>query len=263
MASTPIFFLFEHRRSERVLTGLLPSIPLHPEALGAPFRDGSPFLHVTRPPTPQSVPLHQVTQSRTSPAPVEGEESKPTQASKRILRRHECKPGKGLSLVSFKLEGDLRALGKDLSDEEIARSRRLVRFIRKEEGNTLRLFFYPIRQEDYEEGFFVISCIYDEDDFRDTWCTSVDMMRLLGYISQDKTADQEKGRIRRNLEFLRPSTVTRNGERHKLFQTIMDMPMPKPRTIEKSVKVFRWNSLVPGLNKVMEKYVRRFCVRFL
>jgi len=257
MASTPSFFWFEHRRSERILAGLFPSIPLHPGALGAPLRECSPFLHVTRPPTPQSVPLHQVTQSRTSPAPIEGEESKPTLAWKRILRRYECKRGVDSDRVSFKLEGDLKSLGKNLSDEEIARRRRLVRFIRKEEGNTLRLFFYPIRQEDYEEGFFVISCIYYDDD---TWCTSVDMTKLFEYISQDKTSDKEKGRIRRNLEFLRPTTVSRTSESSQLFQTLMDFPMPKPRTIEKPIKVFKWNSLVAGLNKVMEKYVRRFCV---
>jgi hypothetical protein len=198
-----------------------------------------------------------VTQSRTPPAPVEGEESKPNLAWKRILRRYECR-GIDSDRVSLKLEGDLKGLGKNLSDEEIARRRRLIRFIRKEEGNTLRLFFYPIRQEDYEEGFFVISCIYREDS-RDTWCTSVDMMKLIEYISQDKTSDKEKGRIRRNLEFLRPTTVSRMV-RPQLFQMLMDFPMPKPRTIEKAIKVFKWTSLVAGLNKVMEKYVRRFYV---
>ena len=239
------------------LAGLLPSIPLHPEALDVHFREGSPLLHATRPPTPQPVPLHQATQSRTPPAPVEGEESKPNLEWKRILRRYECR-GIDSDRVSLKLEGDLKGLGKNLSDEEIARRRRLIRFIRKEEGNTLRLFFYPIRQEDYEEGFFVISCIYREDS-RDTWCTSVDMMKLIEYISQDKTSDKEKGRIRRNLEFLRPTTVSRMV-RPQLFQMLMDFPMPKPRTIEKAIKVFKWTSLVAGLNKVMEKYVRRFYV---
>lgn len=200
-----------------------------------------------------------MTQSRTSSALDEGEESKPTLEWKRILRRYECRRGVDTDRVSLKLEGDLKGLGKNLSDEEIARRRRLVRFVRKEEGNTLRLFFYPIRQEDYEEEFFVISCIYREDS-RDTWCTSVDMMKLIEYISQDKTSDKEKGRIRRNLEFLRPTTVSRMV-RPQLFQMLMDFPMPKPRTIEKAIKVFKWNSLVAGLNKVMEKYVRPFlCV---
>jgi hypothetical protein len=199
-----------------------------------------------------------MTQSRTSSALDEGEESKPTLAWKRILRRYECRRGIDTDRVSLKLEGDLKGLGKNLSVEEIARRRRLVRFVREEDGNMLRLSFYPIRQEEYEEGYFVISCIYREDSC-DTWCTSVDMMKLIEYISQDKTSDKEKGRIRRNLEFLRPTTVSRMV-RPQLFQILMDFPMPKPRTIEKAIKVFKWNSLVAGLNKVMEKYVRRFCV---
>jgi hypothetical protein len=190
----------------------------------------------------------------TSSAVDEVEECKPTLVWKRILRRYECRRGVDTDRVSLKIEGDLKGLGKNLSDEEITRHRRLVRFIRKEEGNTLHLFFHPIRQEDYEEGFFVISCIYREDS-RDTWCTSVDMMKLIEYISQDKTSDKEKGRIRRNLEFLRPTTVSRMV-RPQLFQMLMDFPMPKPRTIEKAIKVFKWNALVAGLNKVMEKYVR-------
>jgi hypothetical protein len=241
--------LFEPHRPEVFifLAGLSPSIPLDPSLFGV-FREGSPLLHVTRAPTTQSVPPHQVAQSGTSPAPL--------QALERILRRYESRRAARHVRVALHLEGDLRSVGKDLSDEEKVRCRRLVRFVRKEEGNKLRLFFYPIRQEEYEEGFFVISCIYREDS-RDTWCTSVDLIHLIEFISQETKSNNEKGRIRRNLEFLRPTTVSR-VVRPQLFQILMDFPMPKPRTIEKAVKVFRWNSLVTGLNKVMEKYVRRF-----
>jgi hypothetical protein len=199
-----------------------------------------------------------VTESKTSPAPVENQESKAAtvQDVKRVLRRHEGRRGGRFHRVALELQGDLRGLGKDLSNEEKARRRRLIRFIRTEEGNTIRLYFHPIRQEDYrdEDRFFVISCIYREDS-HDTWCTSVDMMKLIEFISQEKTSDKEKGRIRRNLEFLRPTTVSRMV-RPQLFQMLMDFPMPKPRTIEKAIKLFKWNALVPGLNKVVEKYVR-------
>ena len=243
-------FLFEpHRPEVFFLAGLFPSVPLDPSLFGA-FREGSPLLPVTRPPTAQSVPPQQVALSRTSPAPL--------QALERILRRYESRRAARHVRVALHLEGDLRNVGKNLSDEEKVRCRRLVRFVRKEEGNKLRLFFYPIRQEEYEEGFFVISCIYREDS-RDTWCTSVDLIHLIEFISQETKSNNEKGRIRRNLEFLRPTTVSRMV-RPQLFQILMDFPMPKPRTIEKAVKVFRWSSLVTGLNKVMEKYVRR-CLR--
>jgi hypothetical protein len=42
----------------------------------------------------------------------------------------------------------------------------------------------------------------------------------------------------------------------------MDFPLPKPRVIEKDIKVFQWNSLETGLKKVLEKYVRFVFVRF-
>ena len=41
----------------------------------------------------------------------------------------------------------------------------------------------------------------------------------------------------------------------------MDFPIPKPRGIEKDIKVFPWDSLEAGLKKVMEKYVRSSLLR--
>ena len=193
-------------------------------------------------------------QSRTSPAPAEDQASEPTQVSKRTLGRYDSRTGVYHDPVSVELDGDLRGLGRDLTDEEIARRRRLVKFIREEQGNTIRLSFHPIREEDYSEEFFVMSCIYREDS-RDTWFTSVDMMKLIEFISQKECRD-EQSRLRRNLEFLRPTTVSRMVKPH-LFHMVMEFPTPKPRTIEKSIKLFKWSSLVAGLYKVIDKYVRR------
>jgi hypothetical protein len=36
----------------------------------------------------------------------------------------------------------------------------------------------------------------------------------------------------------------------------MGFPAPKPRHIEKEIKVFPWESLMTGLIRVMEKFVR-------
>lgn len=227
---------------------------LDPDVLDA-FREGNPYhLQFARPPTAHSAPPHQVAQSRTSPAPVEDQASEPTPASKRTLRRYDNRADSDHDPVSLELDGDLRRLGRNLTDEELARRRRLVRFIREEKGNTIRLSFHPIREEDYSEEFFAISCIYREDS-SDTWFTSVDMMRLVEFISQEE-CNHEKGRLRRNLEFLRPTTVSRMVRPH-LFHMLMEFSTPKPRTIEKSIKLFKWSSLVAGLHKVMEKYVRR------
>jgi hypothetical protein len=202
-----------------------------------------------------------VAQSRTPPAPVEvppveDQASDPTPLSRRTLRRYDNKTDGDHDPVLLELDGDLRGLGRNLTEEELARRRRLVRFIREEDGSTIRLSFYPIHEDDYKEEFFVISCIYREDS-HDTWFTSVDIMRLIEFISQEE-CNHEKGRLRRNLEFLRPTTVSRMVRPH-LFTMVMEFPTPKPRTIEKSIKLFKWSSLVVGLHKVMEKYVRRTC----
>jgi hypothetical protein len=36
----------------------------------------------------------------------------------------------------------------------------------------------------------------------------------------------------------------------------MDFPDPKPRNIEKDLKVFEWNLLGQALEKILSKYVR-------
>jgi hypothetical protein len=43
----------------------------------------------------------------------------------------------------------------------------------------------------------------------------------------------------------------------RLFQQIVNYPMPKPRSIEKDVKVFPWSRLDEALTKVLQKYVSR------
>jgi hypothetical protein len=188
--------------------------------------------------------------------------SRPTPPKhKRVLRRHEPDLGLGFEQVSlvFGANQSLADLGKDLSEEEMSLGRRLVRFDREVVGNKLRLSFHRISREEYDERLVVISCIYRKES-HETWYTSVDMIRLVEYIVQAQFTSEEKSRIRRNLEFLHPTTVSRAGMPH-FFQILMDFPIPKPRVIEKDIKVFQWSSLEAGLKKVLEKYVRqvRFC----
>ncbi|KAI0000558.1 hypothetical protein BJV77DRAFT_395721 [Russula vinacea] len=124
----------------------------------------------------------------------------------------------------------------------------------REVGDTVYLSFCHISPEAYveEPKTVAISCIYRKET-RETWYTSVDMIRLVEYIAQSQFSSEEKSRIRRNLEFLHPTTVTRTGM-PQFFQILMDFPIPKPRVIEKDIKVFQWNSLEAGLKKVLEKY---------
>jgi len=67
---------------------------------------------------------------------------------------------------------------------------------------------------------------------------------------------EEKNRIRRNLEGFRPITVSKNKPGSEdFFKLIMGFPNPKPRNIEKDVKVFPWDVLGVALKKIIGKYV--------
>lgn len=202
-----------------------------------------------------SVSLHQEVHSRNSPVPLECQTSKSTPPEyKRELRRHEPDLGYDFDPVSLVFKTSLADLGKDLSEDELCQGRRMISFERKEDGDKLQLSFRRISRDEYNEGLIVVSCIYRKET-HDTWYTSVDMIRLVEYIAQTQFSSEEKSRIRRNLEFLHPTTVSRTGM-PQFFQTLMDFPLPKPRVIEKDIKVFQWNSLEAGLKKVLEKYVR-------
>ncbi|KAI0302652.1 hypothetical protein BC826DRAFT_898899, partial [Russula brevipes] len=144
--------------------------------------------------------------------------------------------------------------------EEERLNRRLVKFICKVHEGKLRVSFHPIRPEQYDERDVVISCIRSHCG---TWYTSVDIIRVIEHIMKgqfipggDKqVGPEEKSRIRRNLESLGPTTVTKRKQNATLYKLIMDFPAPKPRHIEKEIKVFEWKTLMAGIIKVVEKFV--------
>ena len=141
-------------------------------------------------------------------------------------------------------------------DEELRVGRRLVRFRRVQEGFRIKLSCEGIKQEEYVEGDTVISCIYRRDT-ESCFVTSVDIISLLEGIVGEAFEIEEKNRIRRNLEGFRPKTVSKNrAGSESFFQQIMDFPAPKPRNIEKDVKVFEWGILPQALEKIISKYVR-------
>ncbi|KAK7472868.1 hypothetical protein VKT23_000976 [Stygiomarasmius scandens] len=137
---------------------------------------------------------------------------------------------------------------------EITAGRRLVRFNKVQDGRKLILSCTPISQEDYVESDSVISCIY-RDDLEACFVTSVDIIYLLERLTNDEFPVEEKNRIRRNLEGLRPTTVSKHKPGSEaFFQKIMEFPDPKPRNIEKDLKVFDWSLLGQALDKILSKY---------
>jgi hypothetical protein len=140
------------------------------------------------------------------------------------------------------------------SASEIKAGRRLVRFWSVQDRHRLMVSCEPISQEEWREGDAVVSCIYREE-VDECFITSVDIINLLEKLVGEEFAVMEKNRIRRNLEGLRPTTVSKHRPGvESFFQLIMGFPEPKPRHIEKDVKVFPWSSLDQALCKIMSKY---------
>ncbi|ORZ08641.1 hypothetical protein BCR42DRAFT_424608 [Absidia repens] len=92
----------------------------------------------------------------------------------------------------------------------------------------------------------VVSCIYWKER-NDYFITSVDCIYLLEGLTGN--------RIRRNLEGFHPLTVSKYKTGcADFFKLIMGFSHPKPRNIEKDVKVFSWNTLPHALRKIIRKY---------
>ena len=159
----------------------------------------------------------------------------------------------------IKIRGDLNTMQDDWdADERVAR-RRLVLFRGEQNGNTINTYFRAAKPDERPSTQATrerrISCIYWEE--RDEYfVTSVDTIALLETLVGARFTVEEKNRIRRNLETHHPLTVSKGkSDTESFFKVIMGFPNPKPRNIEKDVKVFPWPILAQALRKVISKYV--------
>jgi hypothetical protein len=138
--------------------------------------------------------------------------------------------------------------------EEFNDRRRLVKFSRHQGDSVLSLKFSPIAPDRYDETMTAVSCILN-DATDECYITSVDIIFLLEALIASKFSVEEKNRIRRNLEGFKPVTVSKSRVSDPFFALIMSYPPPRPRNIEKNVKVFPWRLLPQALQKIVGKYV--------
>jgi hypothetical protein len=154
----------------------------------------------------------------------------------------------------LKLNGDLDAMAERWSVEEFEARRRLVQFTRRQNGGTIHADFKSIAPEDRSPNSITISCIWWEEKM-ECFVTSVNTIFLLESLLAVRFTVEERNRIRRNLEGFRPLIVSKSkAESEDFFKTIMGFPYPKPRNIEKDVKVFPWKILAHALKKIISKY---------
>ena len=160
--------------------------------------------------------------------------------------------------VALDIRGNLNAMGNNWTPEERSAERRLVRFWREFHGSTINVFFIPLRADEpglpQEMDELRISCIYWKEQ-SDYFVTSVDTIKLLELVFDAAHKMEEKNRIRRNIQTYKPDTISKAKGNERFFELIMGFPIPKPSSIKKSVKVFKWSILEEALNKVVNKFV--------
>lgn len=164
--------------------------------------------------------------------------------------------------AKLEINGDLDSMAQTWSADEWEAKRRLVCFQRTQSGSTINTSFKPVSVDDRPPNSICISCIYWEEK-EECFVTSVDTIYLLEQLVAARFTVEEKNRIRRNLEGFRPLTVSKGKQdSEEFFKVIMAFPNPKPRNIEKDVKVFHWKDLSSALKKIIGKYVSFFLSSF-
>ncbi|CAK7232245.1 hypothetical protein SEUCBS140593_008197, partial [Sporothrix eucalyptigena] len=152
--------------------------------------------------------------------------------------------------------GNLDSMAQDWTPEEWNNRRRIVLFRKKQNGCHLEATFRPVPINERPPSSICISCIYWAEK-QECFVTSVDTINLLEQLvaAPARFSVEEKNRIRRNLEGFKPFTVSKaKAESEEFFKLIMAFGAPKPRTIEKDVKVFPWKILGQALKKIISKY---------
>ncbi|CAG9976046.1 unnamed protein product [Clonostachys byssicola] len=156
----------------------------------------------------------------------------------------------------LKIQGRLETMTENWTPEEWSSRRRIVMFRRSQTGSTLTATFRSVAVNERPPNSICISCIYWAE--RDSYfVTSVDTIYLLEQLvaAPSRFSVEEKNRIRRNLEGFHPQTVSKvKADSEEFFKLIMGFPNPKPRNIEKDVKVFPWKTLEAALKKIIGKY---------
>ncbi|KAI4169456.1 MAG: hypothetical protein LQ343_005671 [Gyalolechia ehrenbergii] len=159
--------------------------------------------------------------------------------------------------VSLHINGDLESMTENWTFEERKTNRRLVRFWRSQHGRFVNAGCDRVSMDDETPKNACVNCIYWEER-QECYITSVDTISILEILADVRFTIEEKNRVRRNLEGMHPTTMHKNqddADCASFFRVIMSLQNPRPRNIEKAIKVFAWKDLDRMLRKVMSKYV--------
>ncbi|KAK2470822.1 hypothetical protein H9L39_17053 [Fusarium oxysporum f. sp. albedinis] len=156
----------------------------------------------------------------------------------------------------LKIEGKLESMAENWTSEEWANRRRIVLFRKTQKGSTVNATCQSVSVNERPTNSICISCIWWAEK-GECYVTSVDTIHLLEQLiaAPNRFSVEEKNRIRRNLEGFHPQTVSKaKPDSEEFFKIIMGFPNPKPRNIQKDVKVFPWKILESAIQKIIGKY---------
>ena len=220
---------------------------------GPPTRRGNTMAASSGMNNPRLVRTSQISQS---PSPASTPSAAPPASN---FNPYAMYPHK----AQLKISGELDSMTQNWTPDERHVKRRLVQFWRSQTGSAITATFAPVAPEERKPNAICISCIWWEakDQY---YVTSVDTIFLLESLVAVRFTVEEKNRIRRNLEGFRPMTVSKGkSDSEDFFKLIMGFPNPKPRNIEKDVKVYSWKILTLALKKIIGKYVSLLYFYFL
>ena len=152
------------------------------------------------------------------------------------------------------------------SSAEIKERRRFVRLTRQQQGPNIHLRLAAVSVEDVcRDDRNVINCMLPPGCGKEPCVSSVDIIKAIELLVNPpdrRLSIEEKNRIRRNLDTLRPTTLKKGDEG---LNWMMQLHSPRPIIIAKDIKIFKWDSLEAALVKIMKRYVSYgyFAVFFL
>ncbi|KAI4278506.1 MAG: hypothetical protein L6R35_006089 [Caloplaca aegaea] len=178
--------------------------------------------------------------------------------------------------VTLHIYGSPESMARNWTPAEKANKRRLVQFWRTQSGTSVSAGFKPVAAEEKSPGTICVSCIWWEER-GECFFTSVDNIQVLQLVAGQHFIVKEQNRIRRNVENMSPTTIRKRkkveegeeveeeeivveegGEEffnlEEFFKLVMGFNNPRPRNIEKCIKVFPWRLIGPILMKIMGKY---------
>ncbi|KAL6898240.1 hypothetical protein GGI43DRAFT_423762 [Trichoderma evansii] len=159
--------------------------------------------------------------------------------------------------VTLKVIGDLDAMTKGWSPEELHDCRRIVVFRKFLIESTLQISFHTVSSNgEPPPNSFYISCI-KEDATGVYYFTEEDIIDLIEWLrswpSPYRLSAEQKTHILDILENFRPLTVSKiEAETEDLFKLIMGLSNPQPSNLEVDIKVLCWETLLPALKTIID-----------